>query len=113
MSPLDGVTYLNYTFFIFQAIGAEYGEGFETFRMDGPLKVDVVIHPSEITMFPHLLPLLFTGMFIFLQDYLNDKLQESFLQRIRHAMKPDETYGLIFSWDNVVVITFFLIISFT
>lgn len=25
-----------------QAIGAEYGEGFETFRMDGPLKVDVV-----------------------------------------------------------------------
>lgn len=26
----------------FQAIGAEYGEGFETFRMDGPLKVDVV-----------------------------------------------------------------------
>lgn len=26
----------------FQAIGAEYGEGFETFRPDGPLKVDVV-----------------------------------------------------------------------
>lgn len=26
----------------FQAIGAEYGEGFETFRSDGPLKVDVV-----------------------------------------------------------------------
>lgn len=25
----------------FQAIGAEYGEGFETFRQDGPLKVDV------------------------------------------------------------------------
>jgi hypothetical protein len=25
-----------------QAIGAEYGEGFETFRADGPLKVDVV-----------------------------------------------------------------------
>lgn len=25
-----------------QAIGAEYGEGFETFRPDGPLKVDVV-----------------------------------------------------------------------
>ncbi|XP_078436381.1 haloacid dehalogenase-like hydrolase (HAD) superfamily protein isoform X2 [Wolffia australiana] len=59
-----------------EAIGAEYGEGFETFRMDGPLK-----------------------------DYLNNKLQESFLQRIRHAMKPDETYGLIFSWDNVVANT--------
>ncbi|CAA6654642.1 unnamed protein product [Spirodela intermedia] len=65
--------------FVEEAIGAEYGEGFETFRMDGPLKVDV--------------------------DYLNDKLQESFLQRIRHAMKPDETYGLIFSWDNVVADT--------
>lgn len=26
----------------FKAIGAEYGEGFETFRQDGPLKVDVV-----------------------------------------------------------------------
>ena len=29
-------------FFGSQAIGAEYGEGFETFRLDGPLKVDVV-----------------------------------------------------------------------
>ncbi|GJN35930.1 hypothetical protein PR202_gb24746 [Eleusine coracana subsp. coracana] len=27
--------------FVDEAIGAEYGEGFETFRMDGPLKVDV------------------------------------------------------------------------
>lgn len=27
---------------VFQAIGAEYGEGFETFRPDGPLKIDVV-----------------------------------------------------------------------
>ncbi|ONK62447.1 uncharacterized protein A4U43_C07F3950 [Asparagus officinalis] len=65
--------------FMEEAIGAEYGEGFETFRMDGPLKVDV--------------------------DYLNEKLQECFLQRIRHAMKPDESFGLIFSWDNVVVDT--------
>ncbi|GJM94719.1 hypothetical protein PR202_ga11392 [Eleusine coracana subsp. coracana] len=63
--------------FVDEAIGAEYGEGFETFRMDGPLKVDV--------------------------DYLNEKLQECFLQRIRHAMKPDEAFGLIFSWDNVIV----------
>ncbi|OAY66811.1 Phosphorylated carbohydrates phosphatase [Ananas comosus] len=47
--------------------------------MDGPLKVDV--------------------------DYLNNKLQECFLQRIRHAMKPDEAFGLIFSWDNVVADT--------
>ncbi|KAJ3693794.1 hypothetical protein LUZ60_009274 [Juncus effusus] len=62
-----------------EAIGAEYGEGFETFRMDGPLNVDV--------------------------DYLNNKLQQCFLQRIRHAMKPDEGIGLIFSWDNVVADT--------
>ncbi|KAE9587745.1 putative HAD-like domain-containing protein [Lupinus albus] len=65
--------------FMQEAIGAEYGEGFETFRTDGPLKVDV--------------------------DYLNDKLQEGFLKRIRYAMKPDEAYGLIFSWDNVVADT--------
>ncbi|KAE9451562.1 hypothetical protein C3L33_16550, partial [Rhododendron williamsianum] len=58
------------------AIGAEYGEGFETFRSDGLLKVDV--------------------------DFLNEKLQEGFLKRIRYAMKPDEAYGLVFSWDNVV-----------
>ncbi|CAA3006739.1 haloacid dehalogenase-like hydrolase superfamily [Olea europaea subsp. europaea] len=62
-----------------EAIGAEYGEGFETFRPDGLLKVDV--------------------------DFLNDRLQEGFLQRIRYAMKPDEAYGLIFSWDNVVADT--------
>ncbi|KAK8928445.1 hypothetical protein KSP39_PZI017818 [Platanthera zijinensis] len=65
--------------FVEEAIGAEYGEGFETFRMDGPLIVDV--------------------------DYLNEKLQECFLQRVRHAMKPDEAFGLIFSWDNVVANT--------
>jgi hypothetical protein len=70
--------------FVEEAIGAEYGEGFETFRMDGPLKVDV--------------------------DYLNEKLQECFLQRIRHAMKPDEACGLIFSWDNVIVSFFFFVL---
>ncbi|XP_059301544.1 5-amino-6-(5-phospho-D-ribitylamino)uracil phosphatase, chloroplastic isoform X1 [Lycium ferocissimum] len=62
--------------FMEEAIGAEYGEGFETFRPNGLLKVDV--------------------------DFLNDRLQEGFLRRIRYAMKPDEAYGLIFSWDNVV-----------
>ncbi|XP_042485265.1 5-amino-6-(5-phospho-D-ribitylamino)uracil phosphatase, chloroplastic-like [Macadamia integrifolia] len=65
--------------FMEEVIGAEYGEGFETFRLDGPLKVDV--------------------------DFLNDRLQEGFLQRIRYAMKPDEAFGLIFSWDNVVTDT--------
>ncbi|GFQ05325.1 beta-phosphoglucomutase [Phtheirospermum japonicum] len=63
----------------FEVIGAEYGEGFETFRPEGPLKVDV--------------------------DFLNDRMEEGFLQRIRYAMKPDEAYGLIFSWDNVVTDT--------
>lgn len=62
-----------------EAIGAEYGEGFETFRQDGLFKVDV--------------------------DFLNERLQEGFLQRIRYAMKPDEAFGLIFSWDNVVADT--------
>ncbi|XP_022146861.1 uncharacterized protein LOC111015958 isoform X1 [Momordica charantia] len=65
--------------FMQEAIGAEYGEGFETFRPDGPMKVDV--------------------------DFLNDRLQEGFLRRIRYAMKPDEAYGLVFSWDNVVADT--------
>ncbi|KAF3790330.1 Phosphorylated carbohydrates phosphatase [Nymphaea thermarum] len=65
--------------FMEEAIGAEYGEGFETFRPEGPLKVDV--------------------------DFLNDRMQESALQRIRYAMKPDEAFGLIFTWDNVLADT--------
>uniref|UniRef100_A0A7C9CLR1 Sugar-terminal-phosphatase n=1 Tax=Opuntia streptacantha TaxID=393608 RepID=A0A7C9CLR1_OPUST len=75
----NGLPSLPGNFFTEEAIGAEYGEGFETFRTDGPLKVDV--------------------------DFLNDRLQEGFLQRIRYAMKPDEAFGLIFSWDNVVADT--------
>ncbi|RXH72187.1 hypothetical protein DVH24_033725 [Malus domestica] len=60
------------------AIGAEYGEGFESFGHVGPLKVDV--------------------------DFLEDKLQQDFLKRIRYVIKLDEAYGLIFSFDNVVVL---------
>ncbi|XP_024990244.1 5-amino-6-(5-phospho-D-ribitylamino)uracil phosphatase, chloroplastic isoform X2 [Cynara cardunculus var. scolymus] len=45
----------------------------------------------------------FTPSKIFMEeDFLNDRLQEGFLKRIRYAMKPDEAYGLIFSWDSVV-----------
>ncbi|XP_024990243.1 5-amino-6-(5-phospho-D-ribitylamino)uracil phosphatase, chloroplastic isoform X1 [Cynara cardunculus var. scolymus] len=73
---LDGFQFTPSKIFMEEAIGAEYGEGFETFRPDGPLKIDV--------------------------DFLNDRLQEGFLKRIRYAMKPDEAYGLIFSWDSVV-----------
>ncbi|XP_075502604.1 5-amino-6-(5-phospho-D-ribitylamino)uracil phosphatase, chloroplastic-like isoform X1 [Primulina tabacum] len=76
---LDGFSSLPKKNFMEEVIGAEYGEGFETFRPEGPLKVDV--------------------------DFLNDRMQEGFLQRIRYAMKPDEAYGLIFSWDNVVANT--------
>ncbi|MED6197750.1 hypothetical protein PIB30_059560 [Stylosanthes scabra] len=79
LGPFNGMHFAPNKLFRQEAIGAEYGEGFETFRTDGPLKVDV--------------------------DYLNDKLQDGFLQRIRYAMKPDEAYGLIFSWDNVVADT--------
>lgn len=38
-------------------------------------------------------------------DFLNDRMQEKGLQRIRYAMKPDEAFGLIFSWDNVLLNT--------
>lgn len=62
-----------------ESIGAEHGEGFATFRTTGPLHVDV--------------------------DFLNDRMQEKGLQRIRYAMKPDEAFGLIFSWDNVLLNT--------
>ncbi|GAV62478.1 HAD_2 domain-containing protein [Cephalotus follicularis] len=72
----NGLPFTPKMLFMQEAIGAEYGEGFETFRQDGLLKVDV--------------------------DFLNERLQEGFLKRIRYAMKPDEAYGLIFSWDNVV-----------
>ncbi|KAK6156017.1 hypothetical protein DH2020_010265 [Rehmannia glutinosa] len=76
---LNGFPNIPNKIFMEEVIGAEYGEGFETFRPEGPLKVDV--------------------------DFLNDRMQEGFLQRIRYAMKPDEAYGLIFSWDNVVADT--------
>ncbi|KAH6802232.1 Haloacid dehalogenase-like hydrolase superfamily protein [Perilla frutescens var. frutescens] len=72
---LNGFPNIPNKIFMEEVIGAEYGEGFETFRPEGPLKVDV--------------------------DFLNDRMQEGFLQRIRYAMKPDEAYGLIFSWDVV------------
>lgn len=62
-----------------ESIGAEHGEGFATFRTTAPLHVDV--------------------------DFLNDRMQEKGLQRIRYAMKPDEAFGLIFSWDNVLLNT--------
>ncbi|KAL2613426.1 hypothetical protein R1flu_025118 [Riccia fluitans] len=66
-------------FFVEEVIGAEHGEGFATYRPRGPLHVDV--------------------------DFLNDRMRERGLQRIRYAMKPDEAFGLIYSWDNVIADT--------
>ncbi|EFJ12148.1 hypothetical protein SELMODRAFT_158239 [Selaginella moellendorffii] len=62
-----------------EEIGAEYGEGFSGYRPRAPLHVDV--------------------------DYLNDRMQERGLQRIKYALKPDQAFGLIYSWDNVLADT--------
>eukprot|EP00897_Mesotaenium_endlicherianum_P007722 jgi/Mesen1/6979/ME000362S06108 len=62
-----------------EVIGAEHGEGFSGYRPRGALQVDV--------------------------EFLNDRMRSSGLRRIRHAMKPDEAFGLIFSWDNVLADT--------
>ncbi|CAI7824121.1 unnamed protein product, partial [Closterium sp. NIES-54] len=59
-----------------QEIGAERGEGFATFRPKGALQVDV--------------------------DFLNDRMRKRGVDRIRLAMRPDEAFGLVYSWDNVL-----------
>lgn len=60
------------------SIGAEYGEGFLQFRMSGEkTRLDV--------------------------DTLNEALAVRGAARIRHSMRPDEAFGLIFDWDDVVV----------
>lgn len=61
-------------------IGAEYGEGFVQFKIRGEaLHLDV--------------------------DTLNEKLRTSGATRMRHAMKPDEAFGMIFNWDGVIMDT--------
>lgn len=61
-------------------IGAEYGEGFLQFRLSGEkTRLDV--------------------------DTLNEELRVRGAARIRHSMCPDEAFGLIFDWDDVVVDT--------
>lgn len=60
--------------------GSEYGEGFFQFRLSGEhTHLDV--------------------------DTLNEQMQIQGKQRIRHSMRPDEAFGLIFNWDNVVADT--------
>jgi beta-phosphoglucomutase-like phosphatase (HAD superfamily) len=62
-------------------IGAEYGEGFLQFRLSGgKTRLDV--------------------------DTLNEELRVKGAARIRHStMAPDEAYGLIFDFDDVLVNT--------
>ncbi len=38
-------------------------------------------------------------------DTLNEQLRIYGAARMRHSMRPDEAFGLIFSWDNVVADT--------
>ncbi|KAG7031523.1 5-amino-6-(5-phospho-D-ribitylamino)uracil phosphatase, chloroplastic [Cucurbita argyrosperma subsp. argyrosperma] len=91
--------------FMQEAIGAEYGEGFESFSPDGLMKVDVVRKKWCKYNYIQAISLLLFSNPCGNQDFLNDRLQEGFLKRIRYAMKPDEAYGLVFSWDNVVADT--------
>lgn len=60
--------------------GAEYGEGFVQFRLSGePLVLDV--------------------------DTLNDRLKVQGAARMRHAMCPDEAFGIVFNFDGVIADT--------
>lgn len=60
--------------------GSEYGEGFVQFRTSGErIHLDV--------------------------DTLNEQMQIQGVQRLRHSMRPDEAFGLIFQFDNVVADT--------
>ena len=62
------------------AIGAEYGEGFLQFRLSGEkTRLDV--------------------------DTLNEELRVQGAARIRHSMHPDEAFGLLFDFEDVVVDT--------
>ena len=38
-------------------------------------------------------------------DTLNERLKVRGANRMRHAMRPDEAFGMIFSLDNVIVKT--------
>ena len=38
-------------------------------------------------------------------DTLNERLKVQGANRMRHAMRPDEAYGMVFSLDNVIVNT--------
>lgn len=60
-----------------QRIGSEHGEGFVHIRTDGDsYRLDV--------------------------DTLNEQLQPTGALRLRHAMKPDEAFGMIFNFDGLV-----------
>jgi hypothetical protein len=91
---------------VFQTIRAEYGEGFETFRPDGPLKVDVV------RILTRLICVLQLFSHIFVEFGYHVMLVEAgmrvahckkvfLIKRIRYAMKLDGAYGLgLFDFVN-------------
>lgn len=63
-----------------QQIGSEYGEGFVQFTVEGGgSRLDV--------------------------DTLNERLTANGAARMRQAMCPDEAYGMLFTWDDVVADT--------
>ncbi|GAQ91255.1 Haloacid dehalogenase-like hydrolase (HAD) superfamily protein [Klebsormidium nitens] len=63
-----------------ERIGAEHGEGFTTIRPSGQaLRVDV--------------------------DFLNEKMRKRGRQRMRFQVRPDEAFGLVYSWEGVLADT--------
>jgi len=62
------------------SVGAEYGEGFASFRRGGDA-VDLSV------------------------DRLNEVLSPTGAARLRHALKPDEAHGAIFSFEGVLADT--------
>ena len=38
--------------------------------------------------------------FFSLQDMLNEKMKHRGAERLRHVQKPDEAYGMVFSFDG-------------
>lgn len=62
------------------SVGSEYGEGFVQFRIGAdPVRLDV--------------------------DTLNETLKHKGAMRLRHALKPDEAFGMIFNFEGVVADT--------
>lgn len=63
-----------------QVVGSEYGEGFVQFRIGAdPVRLDV--------------------------DTLNENLKHKGAMRLRHTLRPDEAFGMVFNFEGVVADT--------